>query len=470
MKKHTNWKWWIIALLIALISIIGILIFLYFTNRLDFLLNFELKSLWVTFKIWEKITLLFGVLIYPIFVNWISDYIYNRIFPSDTTRIIDDIDKAKSEIIKEIQKSAVAQGLTKTNEELLKVIEELKAKLPKGIDKKLEEKIEKLFDDLQFEGLRNLIDDFISNNEIKQKDLAKLHFQKALAYEAEMSYPKAKEQLETAIALNKTEPFLLHQYACILFTLSEYEKAINYYKIVLKLRDDNDPGFISTVYHNIGLAMCSMGKFSESINYYKNALKMHQDVEGGDSDFIPITYSDIGEAMRLQGKYKQAITYQEKALKLRVENPDENQINSAIIYNNMGLAWYSYSDYDKAIKFCEKALKINLNVLRNDHPEIANNYTNIGSAWKSKSEYNKAFENYEKALKIQLKVYNDKHPRTALTYNNIGSVWHSIGEHDRAIENYENALKILSKIYPDGHPNISDITSNLELARLEKNK
>ena len=85
--------------------------------------------------------------------------------------------------------------------------------------------------------MRKSIDTFLEKHEnIKQKDLAKLYYQKSLTYRAEINFQRAKEELEIAVALNKDNPEIANQYGIILYILGDYDKAIGYYEKALDIR------------------------------------------------------------------------------------------------------------------------------------------------------------------------------------------------------------------------------------------
>ncbi len=258
----------------------------------------------------------------------ITNYLYNR-FSSDTTTG-NKMNKEILKRIKRIEEDLAKQGKTITEEELIKANKELKKKLKKEavaiIPPELQTELDQLFTEYRYEEFRNKIDTFRKENEnIKQKDLAELYYQKALTYEAEINYTNAKEEFETALALDRENSNILNQYGIILYKISQYDKAIKYYKkalkIDLKTLGDEHPN-VATRYNNLGSAWDSKGEYDKAIEYYKKALK--------------IDLKALGD-----------------------EHP-----GTATDYNNLGLVWYSKGEYDKAIEYYKKALGI----LRKVHP------------------------------------------------------------------------------------------------------
>ena len=130
--------------------------------------------------------------------------------PDITVNLPDsEIQKETLERIKQIEEKLANQGIEKTKEDLLKENKELRERLEKesvaSVSPDLQANIDKLFGEFRYEETRKIIGDFMSNNDnIKQNDLAKLHYQKSLTFEAEINYLEAKEELENfLLALEK---------------------------------------------------------------------------------------------------------------------------------------------------------------------------------------------------------------------------------------------------------------------------
>lgn len=427
MKKHSNWKWWLIVICFTVVILIVVITYFYFTNRLEFLFKSEWKTLWTSFKIWEKVTLLFGAFIYPVFVNWFSDLFYNRVFPSDTKVIIGEVEKAKKELLIAIQANAAKQGLNITVDELIQENKELREKLKKhtivSINPKLQNKLDKLFAEFQYEEFRNTIDEFINENEnIKQKELAKLYYQKALTYEAELNYSKSKEELETAVVLDRSNINILHLYSVTLHTLGEYDVAIDHYRKALKI----------------------------DLKYFGNA---HPNVVAN--------YNNLGLAWYSKGDYNKALKYCEEALKIDLKIFGAKHRKVANDYSNIGLICNSKGEYNKAIEYYKKALKIDLNVFGDEHPKVANDYHNIGLAWYAKGEHNKAKACYEKANKI---VSKDLSPGPIYVRSPLDVIMGQGYFKDEFIEDSEyseKSFKIYHRFFPGRPPHILIFPTNI---------
>ena len=418
MKKIFQQKRWLITIIFTIIILVSGFIYLHFTDQLGLFLEFK----------WQEINKWFlGSALGAILLNLFTALLYGYIFPDKK------INNKLDEIQKRLGEMAIKQN--RPVEELLQENKELKEKLQKesvaNISQELQTEIDQLFSEFKYSEARSSIDKFLQEHKnIKQKDLAKLHYQKSLIYEAEINYPKAKEEIETAIALERNSYKIDSQYGNILHVLGDYDKAIEYHEKALKIR---------------------LNKLGE------------------DHLSVATSYNNLGLSWNKKGNHDKAIEYHEKALKIRLNKLDEDHPDIATSYNNLGSVWNDKGNYDKAIKYYDKALKIKLNKLGEDHPSVAISYNNLGYTWNKKGNHDKAIEYHEKALKIKLNKLGKDHPSVATSYNNLGLSCHSKGDYDKAIEYHEKALDILHKTFQNGHPQIDIVQENLKDAREAKN-
>ena len=476
MRKIIQQKRWTVFIIFALIILIGGFLYLYFTGQLNLLLELKLHEI-------EKFFLgsLFGVIL----LGWITALLYGYVFPNPDKqllagqKIINKEVGGNSNKLDEIQKRLEEMAIKQNRpiEDLLRENKELKEKLQKesiiNISRELQTEIDQLFSEFKYFEARSSIDKFLQEHEnIKQKDLAKLHYQKSLIYEAEINYPKAKEEIETAIALERNNYKIDSQYGNILHVLGNYDKAINYYEKALGIQLNKfgeDHPSVATSYNNLGFSCHTKGNYDKAIEYNEKALRIQLNKFGEDHPDIATSYNNLAYTWNRKGIYDKAIEYNEKALKIKLKKLGEDHPNVAISYNDLAYTWNRKGNYDKAINYYEKALGIKLKKLGEDHPGVATSYNNLGLFWKRKGNYDKAIEYNEKALKIQLNKFDKNHPDIATSYNNLGGIWNHKGNCDKAIEYYEKALDILHKTFQNGHPQIDIIKESLKNAKRAQN-
>ncbi|MCD4782460.1 MAG: tetratricopeptide repeat protein [Candidatus Eremiobacteraeota bacterium] len=210
--------------------------------------------------------------------------------------------------------------------------------------------------------------------------------------------------------------------------LGQHEKAIECYEKALKIK----PDFHEALY-NMGRAYWKLGKHEKAIECYEKALKIKP-------DYHEALYN-MGNAYWKLGKHEKAIECYEKALKIK---PDSHEALS-----NMGITYGKLGQYEKAIECFDKALKIN--------PDAHSALHNTGNAYGKLGQYEKAIECFDKALKIK----PDYHEATS----NMGSAYNALGQHEKAIEFYKKSLKIK----PDYHEALNNMGAAYgELGKQEK--
>ena len=357
--------------------------------------------------------------------------------------------------------STSIEELLEEKENLLKKIESqrLKGSIQKMVDK--------AFEELRYEDVRTLLDEFIAHNQSIGNDLVKAHFQKALSYVEEVEYFKAKEEFEKHIPVAIEDAYIQNEYGVLYNTLGNYDKFLKHSEISLKLaikEFGEHHSEVATRYNNIGEAWRSKGEYDKAIEFYNKALKIKLATLGENHPSTATSYNNIGGAWYSKEEYDKAIEFYKKDLKICLTTLGVNHLSTATSYDNIGSAWNSKGEYEKAIEFYNKALKISLAILGANHPYIATSYNNIGEAWRRKGEYDKAIEFHNKALKIRLVTLGENHPDIAQSYNNIGVAWNSKGGYDKAIEFLNKALKIWIATLGEKHPNVKMVRGNLEMS------
>jgi hypothetical protein len=100
---------------------------------------------------------------------------------------------------------------TKTTQELLEERDELLIKIrSQRLKGSVQKMIDKAFNELRYEDVRDLLDNFIVSNQDIGDDLIKAHFQKALSYMEQIEYHKAKAEFEEFIPMGIKNAEILH--------------------------------------------------------------------------------------------------------------------------------------------------------------------------------------------------------------------------------------------------------------------
>ena len=307
---------------------------------------------------------------------------------------------------------------------------------------------------------------------------------------------------------------LLFEYADFLYKYAKYDKALDMYNQLLRIREKlygvEHPNTAFT-YNDIGNVYNRQGDYKKAFDFYDEAMAVCEKVLGSEHPAIALfflnvacvysekgdydvalacqfsalsirekvlglehpdtadSYNGVGNAYSDKGDYDTALEYYFKALSIRekvlgLEHPD-----TARSYNNIGNVYADKGDYDTALEYYFKALAVYEKVLGKDHPDTARSYNNIGVVYSDKGDYDGALEYHFKALPIQEKVLGLEHPDTATSYNNIGVIYFNKGDYDKALEYYLKALAIREKVLGESHPYTQRTRKNVSLAKEKMN-
>lgn len=358
----------------------------------------------------------------------------------------------------------------KTADELLKEREDLLKKIKKqSFSEKLQNQIDKAFNELRYEDVRELIDGFLDANTDKEQEIIKAHYIKALSYMEQIRYHEAKEEFEK-IAPNIDDVEILFDYAEIYFILDEYNKSLELQNRILHILDLNNEAnysILAVVYENIGAIFHKNGKYDKAIEYYTNALNKKIELYGEIHPEVGTSFNNMGLLCHDLGSYEEAIGLYEKSLTIHIETLEENDLRISSTYSNLGMSLSEIGNFIEAKKYYQKSLDI-IDSERNI--EAAKVYNNLALTLKKEQDYNKAIEFYQKALNLQIIFLGKEHSDVGITYNNIGSVFYAKKEYNEAIEYYMKSLSILENIFSVSHPVINGIKGNLLASKESLNK
>ena len=235
---------------------------------------------------------------------------------------------------------------------------------------------------------------------------------------------------------------------------SEYVSAVRYFRVALKLIEDNTirtgPGHVMFIYSYIGILHWQLSDYQQAKKYYERALTLQLNKLGPDHIDVAGTYHNMGNLHCGLGDNQQAKKYYERALFIQLNKLGPDHVDVAGTYHNMGTLHHDLGDNQQAKKYYERALFIQLNKLGPDHVDVAGTYHNMGTLHHDLGDNQQAKKYYERALFIQLNKLGPDHVDVAGTYHNMGILHHDLGDNQQAKEYYERALSIrLNKLGPD---------------------
>jgi len=213
----------------------------------------------------QKLDLLLDAL--PLYGN--KEKFLKEYFGDDWTKALNNSQTYHNLKIKLLNNQNV-EVLLKEKEELLKKIatQSLKGSVQKMVDKALME--------LRYDDVRDLLDNFIENNQEIGDDLIKAHYQKALTFMEEFRYQKAKAEFETFIPIGIEDANILNEYGTMYYALGDYKKAEPLYNKALNIREKllgvEHPSTAASYNHLAGLYK-SIGDYKKAEALYNKALK-----------------------------------------------------------------------------------------------------------------------------------------------------------------------------------------------------
>ncbi|CAF1281281.1 unnamed protein product [Didymodactylos carnosus] len=129
---------------------------------------------------------------------------------------------------------------------------------------------------------------------------------------------------------DKNDLFTLER---LLLEMSEYEKAEEFYLMMLETSSENDRD-VAAIYNELGTSYWERGNNEQALVYYSKCLEIELKSFPADSPSLATTYNNIGNAYRAEGHLDRALMSMEKALKIEEKSLSSDDPSLAITYNN----------------------------------------------------------------------------------------------------------------------------------------
>ncbi|MFK5975819.1 MAG: tetratricopeptide repeat protein [Sulfurovum sp.] len=354
------------------------------------------------------------------------------------------------------------------SDRLESLIEEKKALEQKlnsySLNPNTQSKIDKAFELLRFEEVREILDEYLQSTAHIQEDRYKAHYQKALSYEQEIKYKKAKDEMEFIPSQKIEDALMLNDYARIYYLCGEYDNALPLFlkalEIIERLLGEEHPD-TARVYNNLASLYYSMGEYKKAEPLYLKSLEIKERLLGEEHPDTASSYNNLAGLYNSMGEYKKAEPLYLKALEIWKRLLGEEHPDTALSYNNLGLLYYSMGEYKKAEPLYLKSLEIDKRLLGEEHPSTARGYNNLAGLYNSMGEYKKAEPLLLKALEIWKRLLGEDHPDTATSYNNLAGLYNSMGEYKKAEPLYLKSLEIRERLLGEEHPDTATSYNNL---------
>jgi two-component system NarL family sensor kinase len=207
--------------------------------------------------------------------------------------------------------------------------------------------------------------------------------------------------------------------------LKNFTEALSYYQ------KTNDQKRIAKAYNNLGGTWYSLDNYEKATEYHKKALLIRQAIN---DPLLSATYNSIGIIYYEQGNYTQALDNYLKAVAVAEKYNDE--VIQAKLSTNICVIYWDQKNYTLALQYAQKALS--LHTKANNYASMATTYNNIAGIALDQDDFKTAKGNFDKAILYAAKVNYPTAMATA--YSNLGEMAFRQGDYHKAIEYSMDAL------------------------------
>jgi tetratricopeptide (TPR) repeat protein len=240
--------------------------------------------------------------------------------------------------------------------------------------------------------------------------------------------------------------------AQLMIKMGQFDKAIEFYRILLKTVDLNDKAEHAFLHNQLGYVYKQMDNLIDACSHYKQSLDISRSYLSSEDSQLSSIYSNIGGIYKKLGRMDEALESYELVLKIDLAASKPNPLEIAIDHNNIGSVLDDQGKYPEALKSYEQALDIKLTHLPPHHPSLASTYSNIGLIHRKMGDYSTALSFYRKTLQIQQKSLTPNHPSLIVTYGKLATALEGLHQYKEAIEHAQQAVSIANQAYGHSHP------------------
>lgn len=263
------------------------------------------------------------------------------------------------------------------------------------------------------------------------ENIAEAHFYLGEIYDILNRPDEAFAEYEKATKLNPKYVQAWFELGAINYNRANYAEAVNNFKEVTRLKNDNWEG-----YANLGDAYRKLGKYGEAEGVYRIAAQFIKDDAG--------LYSSYGFVLGAQSKWDGAI----KTLNLAIAKSP-----NVLDYTNLGWAYYNSAQTDLAANRQADAvakLKLGKDALKKAvalKPDFAPPYLNLGITLTDLGEYQAAVEALKRGTELRKNwVY---------AINELGIAYRKLNDFDNAAKQFQKTIEIDDK-YASGYFNLGE--------------
>ncbi|MEW5768042.1 MAG: tetratricopeptide repeat protein [bacterium] len=237
---------------------------------------------------------------------------------------------------------------------------------------------------------------------------------------------------------------LISKMGQIYYLLGDYDSALKQYQKALEIIERiGDIAQVAKSLHQIGMVYHQRGDYDSALKQYQKALEIDERI--GDIAGVAGSLHNIGMIYHQRGDYDSAIKHYQKALEIAERIGDIAGVAKSL--HNIGAIYHQRGDYDSAIKHYQKALEITERI--GDIAGVAKSLHNIGAIYHQRGDYDSALKQYQKALEIAERIGDVV--QVARSLGQIGVLYFDKSDYKRALEFSTQAYSIFEKI---GSPDV----------------
>jgi signal transduction histidine kinase len=265
-----------------------------------------------------------------------------------------------------------------------------------------------------------------------------MHYREIAQFDSAYSYLGKALQIAEKRAYDHLLPKIYNGMGTVWYKLSNFDKALQYYKQAVEYGIENDAIGNTNRLLNIGKTYFYQGEYNNALEYFQQAYnnsEKHDDLQGKAH-----SYKEMAKIYNIWDKYPQAEQYYENALQIYEHLGDKRQIS--IVLNELGIIARHEKDHQKSIDYQKRSLAIKEEI-GYDYG-IAASLNGLGITHKTIGDYENALAYYQKALAIQLRIGDDM--GAAATISNIGLVYQLMDNNELALRQFMESNRMAEKI------------------------
>lgn len=223
------------------------------------------------------------------------------------------------------------------------------------------------------------------------------------------------------------------------YTVSDYNKAIEYYKRSMHVQEEigNRQGIANSL-NLIGSIFQERGRYINALHHYQKSVQLSREL--GDHIGIATTLLNIGVIYKIQGKYDKALEYYNESLAIDKVHGEKYDIASTL--GNIGNVLKFQNKYNEAIQYCEESLELFYEI--ENMRGASNAISNIGTIYSEMGQNEKALEYFRASYKMDLSIGNQW--GYAAGQINIGKAYMNMNQHADAVSFCRKGLQIADSI------------------------